>query len=132
MTTRDPPEADLTANWLDTILLRYANLPFGQAEGIECRDAILAALDGWTLVPGGGDVIERGIELARQQAAEILRLRRAMQNALPLDALAAHRLLRAALAAQEDSEPPPIHVYPVGEGHEMSEDCWCHPKVRTP
>ena len=29
-------------------------------------------------------------------------------------------------------EPPPIHVYPVGEGHEMSENCWCHPKVTTP
>ena len=26
-------------------------------------------------------------------------------------------------------EPAPIHVYPVGEGHEMSEGCWCHPKV---
>jgi hypothetical protein len=24
---------------------------------------------------------------------------------------------------------PDVHVYPLGEGHEMSEDCWCHPKV---
>ena len=39
---------------------------------------ILAALDGWTLVRGGGDVIERGIELARQQRDEIDRLQTAL------------------------------------------------------
>lgn len=38
-------------------------------------------------------------EIARL-TAETVRLRRTMQNALPLDALAAHRLLRAALAPQ--------------------------------
>ena len=43
--------------------------------------------------------------------------------------VAAGVLFPNALAA---SEPPPIHVYPVGEGHEMSEDCWCHPKVSGP
>jgi hypothetical protein len=36
---------------------------------------------------------------------------------------------RAALAP---SEPPDIHVYPVGEGHEMSTDCFCRPKIHPP
>ena len=41
------------------------------------------------------------------------------------------RLNAALTAAKAKDEPPPIHVYPVGEGHQMSEDCWCRPRVET-
>jgi hypothetical protein len=37
--------------------------------------------------------------------------------------------LRRNSSGDDRLEPAPIHVYPVGEGHEMSEGCWCHPKV---
>jgi len=88
MTTRDTPEAAL-ATALPHALIeaglvlapcdRHSRNPGKQRQDLAA--AILAALDGWTLVRGGGDVIARGIELAHQQAAEIARLRAALVQA---------------------------------------------------
>jgi hypothetical protein len=77
MTTRDTPEAAL-----GEVIFAYGN-------NDDTRDEMFD----WVRK----DVAEA--EIARL-TAETVRLRRTMQNALPLDALAAHRLLRAALAPQ--------------------------------
>ena len=43
----------MTDAWLDAILLRYVNLPFGRDEAIACRDAIVAELSGRVHVIAG-------------------------------------------------------------------------------
>jgi hypothetical protein len=117
MTTRDTPEAALAAALHEHYEHAYTvpGLPHNHPVSpthLESAAAILAALDGWTLVRGGGDVIERGIELARQQAATIVRLRAALEiiaakprgDAHEAIAVSARNIARAALAPAP-SEP---------------------------
>jgi hypothetical protein len=107
MTTHDTPEAALAAALKNDQTVKALTIRLGRFNDAWwnrfARD-LLAALDGWTLVRGGGDVIERGIELARQQEAEIARLRAALTDALHQTPAVAEMTLRDALAPQEASD----------------------------